>query len=85
MKVLLSFCFAALLFFAGTLRAPASNTQMGLRAINNWDVADRCASEAQKEHPDFSAAANAARDAALNRCLEEHNLPTRAPLSPASR
>jgi hypothetical protein len=81
MKGFVRLRLAALLFFAGTTTA-AALTQMGQQAIRNWKIADRCAAEAQKEHPDFSAAENAKRDEALNRCLEEHNLPARAPLSP---
>lgn len=80
MKSRLSPCLAALLLLAGTGAAVASTTQMGLRAIHNWTTADRCASEAQKAHPEFTASENAKRDAALNRCLERHNLPARAPL-----
>jgi hypothetical protein len=72
---------AALLFFAGTAAA-AANTQLGTQAMRNWKVGDDCAAEAQKEHPNFTAAENAKRDEALNRCLESHNLPARMPSSP---
>jgi hypothetical protein len=81
MKERLSLWLAALLLIAGTGTAFAANTQMGLKALNNWKTADRCASEAQRAHPAFTAAENAKRDAALNRCLERHNLPARDPLS----
>lgn len=77
MRNRLSPCLAALLLVFGTSTAFAAMTRMGQREINNWKTADRCATKAQAAHPEFTAAENAKRNAALNRCLEEHNLPAR--------
>jgi hypothetical protein len=45
---------------------------------------DFCAIEAQRAFPDFTAEANARRDAALKDCLARKNLPPRE-ASPPSR
>jgi hypothetical protein len=58
---------------------PAAATQSGLTAIRNWHAMDDCAKKAQAAFPDYTADANAKRDAKLKACLEEHNLPPRAP------
>ena len=58
---------------------PAAATQSGLTAIRNWHAMDDCARKAQAAFPDFTADANARRDAKLKECLEQHNLPPRAP------
>ena len=59
----------------------AGATQSGITAIKNWSVMDDCAKKAQAAFPDFTAEANAKRDARLKECLAQHNLPPRAPLS----
>jgi hypothetical protein len=67
-------CAATLLF-----AAPASATQSGITAIRNWHAMDDCAHKAQLAYPDFTPDSNAKRDAKLKECLEQHNLPPRAP------
>jgi hypothetical protein len=66
----------ALLLAAGT----AGATQSGIVAMRNWKVMDDCARKAQLAFPDFTAEANAKRDARLKECLTQHNLPPRTPL-----
>jgi hypothetical protein len=73
---------AVLLLFIGTAEA----SQQGQGVIGSWKGADTCAKQAQAAHPDFSAEANAKRDAALKDCLNVRNLAPRQPLSqPPSR
>lgn len=57
-------------------------TVAGQAAIQRWAAMDQCTREAQAAFPDYSADAVAKRDAKLNECLEGHDLPPRAPLSP---
>ena len=68
---------AVLLF----LIAPAEASQQGQAAIGYWKAADKCAKQAQAAYPDYSAEANAKRDAALKNCLNGSNLAPRQPLS----
>jgi len=50
--------------------------------VNNvWKSADKCAKQAQAAYPDYSAEANAKREAKLKECLSNGNLPPRQPLS----
>jgi hypothetical protein len=66
--------------------ADARATQQGQQAQNNWKQMDNCAKQAQAAYPEFSAEANAKRDAKLKECLNATNLPPRLPLSrPESR
>jgi membrane protease subunit (stomatin/prohibitin family) len=74
----LGFLIAALLLFAGTAEA----SQQGQGVLNNWKTADKCAKQAQAAYPDYSAEANAKRDAKLKECLNAGNLAPRQPLSP---
>jgi hypothetical protein len=60
---------------------PAAASQQGERVIKNWKRMDACARAAQAAHPDYTAAANRARDEALKTCLESGNLPPRSPSS----
>ena len=59
--------------------ATAQASQPGTQTLKNWKVADTCAKKAQQAFPDFTAEANAKRDAQLKQCLEQSNLPPRAP------
>jgi hypothetical protein len=71
------------LFALPIVAAPAeASTVQGNVVIQNWKRADLCARQAQTAHPAFTAAENAERQAALDRCLEKNNLPPRQPLSP---
>ena len=69
---------AVLLLLAGTARA----SQQGQGVANSWKAADKCAKQAQAAYPDYSAEANAKRDAKLKECLNAGNLTPRQPLSP---
>jgi hypothetical protein len=60
----------------------ASASQQGLVVTRQWHAMDLCAKQAQAAFPDFTADANAKRDAALQRCLAGQNLPPREPLAP---
>jgi hypothetical protein len=70
---------AALMLAAGT----AAATQAGVTAIANWKVMDACAKQAQTAFPDFTADAEAKRDAMLKQCFQMNNLPPRQPATPA--
>jgi len=56
---------------------PAAASQQGATVVTNWKSMDRCAKEAQTAFPDFTAEANAKRDAKLKACLAGQNLPPR--------
>ena len=73
----LGFLIAALLLFAGAAEA----SQQGQVVLNNWKAADKCAKQAQAAYPDYSAEANAKRDAKLKECLSGGNLAPRQPVS----
>jgi len=72
------------LFVAALALAPlvAGASQQGVVVGRNWRSMDQCAKEAQTAFPDFTAEANAKRDARLNECLANKNMPPRQPLSP---
>jgi hypothetical protein len=72
--------FALIALFAA---AAAAATQAGIAAVANWKAMDNCARQAQAAFPDFTAEANARRDAKLKECLEGGNLPPRQPIMPA--
>ena len=72
---------AALVLFAGAAEA----SQQGQVVLNNWKAADKCAKQAQAAYPDYSAEANAKRDAKLKECLNAGNLTPRQPLAPPPR
>jgi hypothetical protein len=74
----LAFLSAALLLVTET----ASATQQGALVQAYWKAADKCAKQAQAAYPDFTAEANAKRDAQLKQCLSNGNLAPRQPLSP---
>ena len=60
--------------------ANAGATQQGQSALRSWKSMDNCARQAQTAYPDFSADANAKRDAKLKECLNVNGLPPREPL-----
>ncbi|HZT87252.1 MAG TPA: hypothetical protein VFA12_04730 [Stellaceae bacterium] len=62
--------------------AVASGTQQGKVVLQRWKNMDNCERQAQKAFPDFTAEANAKRDAAISACLSSGNLPPRQPVSP---
>jgi hypothetical protein len=51
--------------------------------MSKWQSMDKCAIEAQRLFPEFTAEANAKRDAKLKECLATQNLPPRETASPA--
>jgi len=71
----------AMLLAAVLLLQPlgARATQQGQSAMRNWKTMDNCARQAQTAYPDFSAEANAKRDAKLKECLTGNGLPPRQP------
>jgi len=56
---------------------PAMASQQGVVVTQNWKGMDLCAKQAQAAVPDFTADANAKRDAKLKECLAGKNLPPR--------
>ena len=50
--------------------------------MKNWKTMDLCAKQAQDAFPDFTADAQAKRDAKLKDCLAGKNLPPRDPSAP---
>ena len=62
--------------------APARASQQGVVAMKNWKTMDLCARDAQAAFPDFTADAQAKRDAKLKECLAGKNLPPREPHAP---
>lgn len=67
----------AVLVSAFAFAAAAQASQPGTQTLKNWKAADLCAKKAQQAFPDYTAEANAKRDAALKQCLEGQNLPPR--------
>jgi len=61
--------------------AAQAATAQATTAMRNWKTMDTCERQAQAAFPDFSAEANAKRDAALKNCLNANRLPPRAPAS----
>ena len=55
-------------------------TRNGNSMMHNWATSDKCAAQAQKAFPDFTAESNAKRDAAMKDCLATQNLPPRESL-----
>lgn len=62
--------------------ADANGTAQGKAVLTRWKTMDVCTKQAQKAFPDFTAEANAKRDAALKACLAGNNLPPRDDISP---
>jgi hypothetical protein len=60
----------------------AAASQQGENVLKGWKRMDACAQQAQAAHPDYTTAANQAREEALKTCLENGNLPPRQPLPP---
>ena len=61
------------------LAPTAAHAVSGQAAIvmKKWQAMDRCAIAAQRAFPEFTAEANAKRDAKLKECLASGNLPPR--------
>jgi hypothetical protein len=67
---------------ASTTTAGATETQQGIIVVKRWQSMDQCRKKAQLAFPDFTADANAKREAQIQTCVESQNLPLRAPLGP---
>jgi len=65
----------AVLVGAALLPAMALATQQGDTLIKRWLASDKCAAQAQKAFPDYTAEALAKRDEAFKKCLASQNLP----------
>ena len=78
----LDVAFLALALFVALAPAGSLASQQGVVAMKNWKTMDLCAKEAQAAFPDFTAEAQARRDAKLKECLAGKNLPPREPLAP---
>lgn len=63
--------FVAFVAFA----AAAMASQPGQVVIKNWTVMDQCTQAARTAFPDYTADANAKREAKVKECLENKNLP----------
>jgi hypothetical protein len=70
----------AIVFLPAAAHALTSNA---VTAMGRWKSMDKCAIEAQRAFPDFTAEANAKRDARLKECLAGQNLPPREGAPPA--
>ena len=71
----------AVLFFLAPGLAQAAS-QQATQVLKNWKAGDNCAKQAQAAFPDFTAEANAKRDAKLKECLEANRLAPREPMAP---
>ncbi len=70
----------AFLLTVGLVAGPVAATQQGVDAMKRWKQMDDCARRAQTAYPEYTAEANAKRDATLKACLNGANLPPREPL-----
>ena len=57
--------------------AAHATSGQGIVVIQRWKAMDSCAVQAQRAFPNFTAEANAKRDAKLKECLAGQNLPPR--------
>lgn len=57
--------------------ATANATAQGIGAMQNWKGVDKCAFQAHQAFPDYTAEANAKRDAAMKACISGGFLPPR--------
>jgi hypothetical protein len=73
---------AVALVIAALAPGMALASQQGMAVEQSWHAMDTCAKQAQAAFPDFTAEANAKREAKLQQCLSGQELPPREPLSP---
>ena len=62
--------------------AAHATSGQGMVVIQRWKAMDSCAAQAQRAFPNFTADANAKRDAKLKECLAGQNLPPRETAAP---
>jgi hypothetical protein len=70
----------AVFFVVLTMPIVAMATGQGITMMNNWKSSDRCAANAVKAFPDYTAESLAKRDARMKECLANGNLPPRGEL-----
>jgi hypothetical protein len=80
----------AVLLLAMLLPAPAAADNNWKQSSTVWKQMDTCTRNARKQFPDYTAEANAKREAARQKCLRNSNLPgdiepEQQPQQPASR
>jgi hypothetical protein len=52
-------------------------TLQGEQTMKRWAISDKCAQQAQRRFPDYTAEAQAKRNQAYEQCLDSQNLPPR--------
>jgi len=81
--------FITLIVLSVALAAPITAmaySQYGNQMMRYWGISDKCAAQAQKAYPDYTAESNAKRDAQMKNCLAGGSLPPRGDLDkPASK
>jgi hypothetical protein len=75
-------CIAVAVLLLALSADAAQASQQGVLVQKNWKVMDECTRKAQTAFPEFTAEANAKRDAKLKECLAGQDLPPRQPVSP---
>jgi hypothetical protein len=65
----------AVLLLAALAPVTGRASQQGTVVIKKWGSADKCAEQALKAFPDYTAEALAKRDAKYKQCLASGNLP----------
>jgi hypothetical protein len=73
---------AVLLLPIALVAGAAQASQQGVLVLKNWKGMDNCTKTAQTAFPDFTAEANAKRDAMVKDCLARQNFAPREPASP---
>jgi len=66
-------------FIAAALLPYAAHavTQQGVQTMRKWALSDKCAQQAQRKFPDYTAEAQARRNEMMQQCLGQQNLPPR--------
>jgi hypothetical protein len=75
-------CIAVAVLLLALSADAAQASQQGVLVQKNWKVMDECTRKAQTAFPEFTAEANAKRDAKLKECPAGQDLPPRQPVSP---
>lgn len=76
-----SVCVLSITIVLAASAAEATSAQ-GNVVFSKWKASDKCTRQAQAAFPDFTAEANAKREASLKACLQGGGLPPREPLTP---
>jgi hypothetical protein len=70
------------LLFAAVIAFPAAADPSWKQSSAVWSQMDKCAQQARKAFPDYTAEANAKREASRQKCLRNGNLPGDASAPP---